>query len=285
MWSKAVALIVAVLAVALAAAAFYGKYRWESDTRGLRAQLEAGRLPLEPRVFDARELEDLPAPVQRYFRKALQNAQPMIAAVTVEHTGTFNMGEKTDNWKKFTSKQRVIVKRPGFLWNARMAMVPGLNVFVHDAYIGGAGILHPAVLGLFTIMDMRGTRDVAEGELMRFFAEAAWYPTALLPSQGVRWEGVDDSSARATLTDGDIALTLLFTFNDAGLVESARAEARGRTVGGEVIPTPWEGRWSDYEVRDGMLVPLSGEVAWILPGGSKPYWRGKITRLEYEFAQ
>jgi hypothetical protein len=32
-----------------------------------------------------------------------------------------------------------------------------------------------------------------------------------------------------------------------------------------------------------MLVPMSGEVAWILPKGSKPYWRGKITRLEYEF--
>jgi len=80
-------------------------------------------------------------------------------------------------------------------------------------------------------------------------------------------------------------LTMLFTFNDAGLISSARAEARGRVVGGEVVPTPWEGRWSDYEVRDGMLVPLGGEVAWILPGGSKPYWRGKITHVEYELAQ
>ena len=39
--------------------------------------------------------------------------------------------------------------------------------------------------------------EVAQGELMRFFAEAAWYPTALLPSQGVRWQAVDDTSARA----------------------------------------------------------------------------------------
>ncbi len=282
---KTILLIVFVLAVAVTAAALYGKYRWESLTRELRVELEAGRRPVEPKTFDAREIEGLPAPVQRYFRKALRDGQPLIAAVTVEHAGTFNMGEKKDNWKKFTSTQRVIVNRPGFLWDARMAMFPGLNVYVHDAYVGGVGILHPSVLGLFTIMDMRGTRDVAEGELMRFFAETAWYPTALLPSQGVRWEGVDDSSARATLADGDIALTLLFTFNDAGLIESARADARGRVVGGEVVPTPWEGRWSDYEVRDGMLVPLGGEVAWILPRGPKPYWRGRITRLEYEFAQ
>jgi hypothetical protein len=277
--------IVFVAAVALAAAVLYGRYRWESGTRELRAGLEAGRRPVEPKTFDARELEGLPAPVQRYFRTALQDAQPMIAAVTVEHAGTFNMGENADNWKKFTSTQRVITQRPGFLWDARIAMVPGLYVYVHDAYVAGAGILHPAVLGLFTIMNMRGTRDVAEGELMRFFAEAAWYPTALLPSQGVRWEPVDDASARATLTDGDIALTMLFTFDDAGLISSARAEARGRTVGGEVVPTPWEGRWSDYEVRDGMLVPQSGEVAWILPEGPRPYWRGRIARLEYEFAR
>lgn len=46
--------------------------------------------------------------------------------------------------------------------------------------------------------DLRGALgEVAQGELMRFFAEAAWYPTALLPSQGVRWQAVDDTSARA----------------------------------------------------------------------------------------
>ena len=28
-----------------------------------------------------------------------------------------------------------------------------------------------------------------------------------------------------------------------------------------------------------------GEVAWLLPEGPKPYWRGRITSLRYEFAQ
>ncbi len=54
----------------------------------------------------------------------------------------------------------------------------------------GEGILHAAVLGAVPVVNIRGTREVAEGELMRFLAEAAWYPTALLPSQGVRWEAV-----------------------------------------------------------------------------------------------
>jgi hypothetical protein len=37
-------------------------------------------------------------------------------------------------------------------------------------------------------------------------------------------------------------------------------------------------------VRDGMRVPMTGEVAWLTPQGRKPYWRGTIGRLDYEFA-
>src|SRR5690606_30927441 len=102
-------------------------------------------------------------------------------------------------------------RRPGFVWDGKMAVLPGLPVHVHDAYVAGEGILHPAIFGLFTLMDMRGTPEVAAGELMRFFAEAAWYPTALLPSQGVQWAPIDERSARATLVDGPISLSMTFT--------------------------------------------------------------------------
>jgi hypothetical protein len=283
LWWKAVLLIIAGLAVVLVLAVFYAKSRWRSETQDMRDRLEAGRKPIQPRVFDAGELVGLPAPVERYFRTVLREGQPMIAAATVEHTGTFNVGEATDRWKPFTSTQWVVTQRPGFVWDGRVAMAPGVAVRVHDAYVGGIGVLHPAILGLVTLMDMRGTGDIAEGELLRFFAETAWYPTALLPSQGVRWEAVDAQSARGTLTDGATAVSLLFRFNAAGLISAVRAEARGRTVNGKVVPTPWEGQWSNYERHAGMQVPTQGEVAWHLPEGPKAYWRGRITRLEYEF--
>jgi hypothetical protein len=43
---------------------------------------------------------------------------------------------------------------------------------------------------------------------MRFLAEAPWYPTTLLPGQGVRWKAIDDSTASATIQDGDTRVTL-----------------------------------------------------------------------------
>lgn len=282
-WMAWTVSIVSAMVLGWAALAAAGSYRWRQATRALVARLEAARTVHPVGRYDTRELEGLPSPVQRYFRNVLTQGQPIIAAASVDHVGHFNAGEAVDRWKPFTSRQRVVTRRPGFVWNGRVRMLPGLPVHVHDAYVAGTGILRPAMLGLFTLIDLHGEGEVAQGELMRFFAEAAWYPTALLPSQGVRWEPVDDRSARATLEDGPLHLTLLFRFDDQGPIESVRAEARGRMVGKTIVMTPWEGRWSDYQTRDGMRVPMAGEVAWLTPEGRKPYWRGRIASLRYEF--
>jgi hypothetical protein len=277
--------IIVGLAVVAASALIYGSIRWQSATDAMHATLEAARAPVAPKTYSANELIGLPAPVQRYFRAALTDGQPMISAVSIAHTGTFNMNVTGDDqWRPFSSTQRVITQRPGFDWEARIAMLPGLPVRVHDAYIAGEGMLHASLFGLISVANLRGTPDMAEGELLRWLAEGAWYPTALLPSQGVQWQAVDDRSATATLKDGATSVTLLFRFNADDMIASMRAAARGATINGVIVPTPWEGHWSKYALRDGMRIPLDGEVAWMFPAGTRPYWRGGITSIEYEFA-
>jgi hypothetical protein len=146
-WAGAVLVSLAVVATAAAA---YGSARWTQGTRALRAGLEAARLPANVTRYDAREIEGLPAPVQRYFRAVLTDGQAVVTAVTVEHSGTFNMSAAGQQWKPFTSNQ--------------------------------------------------------------------------------------------------------------------------------------QGRFWGHEVRGGMLVPLQGEAAWLLPEGVQPYWRGTSTALAHEFA-
>jgi hypothetical protein len=179
--------VLALVAVLLVGARLYGAFRWNAGTQQLRARLDAARVPIRPRTVDFRELEGLPAPAQRCFRAALEEGRPMVAGARVRHTGTFNMGQTANQWRPFSSDQKVVTQRPGLDWDGRVAMMPGVPVRVHDAYVAGDGILHASVLGNFTVVDMRGAGGVAEGELMRFFAEAAWYPTALLPSQVWWW--------------------------------------------------------------------------------------------------
>jgi hypothetical protein len=283
-WLAWFAVSVALLLAAAAALPTYGSRRWAKATAVLNARLDATRMPSPDAGFHPQEIEGLPDPVRRYLRTVLRPGQSIVTAVRLAHSGSFNSSATAERWKPFTSTQRVIVRRPGFVWNARMPFFPGVAVFVHDAYVGGEGYLHAAVMGALSLARLRGDGELARGELMRFLAEAAWYPTALLPRQGVRWEGVDARSARATLTDGVVSVALTFRFDDAGLIEAVRADARGRLDGKRIEQMPWEGRFWNYALREGMQVPLQGEVAWLAPQARKPYWRGTIETISYEFA-
>ena len=52
-------------------------------------------------------------------------------------------------------------------------------------------------------------------------------------------------------------------------------------VGKVRVQTPWEGRISNYQARDGMSIPLAGEVAWLRPEGRKAYFKGAVSQLRY----
>jgi len=289
-WLPWFALIPCMLWVAWVGLSAFGQRRWARAMRALQDKLEASRVDGMPNAtgphtrYDVRELEGLPAPVQRYFRTVFSDGQPVITAASIEIEGSFNMSPTGERWKPFTSRQLVATQRPGFLWNASVSMLPGVAVRVVDSYIAGKGLLHATVLGLFTVAEMQGDGEIARGEFMRWFAEVSWYPTALLPSQGVRWEAVDEDSASATIGDGPFSLTLLFRFNDAGLIGSFRAEARGSMVGNKMVIAPWEGIWSNYQTCSGVQVPFTGEVAWMRPEGRRPYFIGTVTALAFEFS-
>jgi hypothetical protein len=281
MWIKWIAIIGILIIFSFGIAAIYGNYRWQSDTDRLRAKLKNGRRTTEPQIYDPKEIEGLPAPVQRFFRTVLKDGQAIVAAVKLSQQGEFNLKETKAKWNSFTATQFVTTQRLGFDWDARIQMAPGINAFVHDTYMLGEGSLHASLLGLFTVADVRSTPEANQGELLRFFAEATWYPTALLPSQGVRWEAIDDNSARATLTDGATTVSVVFQFNVEGAIATMRAEARYRD---KLTAMPWGGRFWEYSVRNGMLIPLEGEVGWEYPEGIRLYFKGKITEINYEFA-
>ena len=76
---------------------------------------------------------------------------------------------------------------------------------------------------------------------------------------------------------------MLVKFDAADRIESVSVEARAAMVDKAVVMMPWEGRMSNYQMRDGMLIPLTCEAAWLRPEGRAPYWRGTISSLTYEF--
>jgi len=273
----------AVALLAMGILTIVGNRRWQRETEKLH-QLQDNAPHSDRDIrYEPADLVELPEPVRRYLQTVLTPGQPMVSTVHIVHSGTFNMDESGEQWRPFHSTQQVVTNDPSFVWDGRVRVLPGVHAHVHDAYVDGTGILYVAVWGLLPVADIRDTPEIARGELMRYLAEAAWYPTALLPGQGVTWSAVNEHSAEASLTDGDISVTLRFHFDSDNLIESVYAPDRERTVGDSTEPTPWEGRFTNYGLRDGMLVPTDGDVGWILPAGRLSYWRGHIEEIVFEF--
>ena len=290
-----------VVVVGGLAALLFGGLQWNREVSRMVAGLEAGASSpasaprpaspssaarATPSTFSPRQLEGLPTPVARYFLFALQAGQPLVRAARVEHYGTF--AAQPDAWERFTSVEHFRVRPPAFVWNAsiRIGRLPSmLGVRVRDGYLNGEGTMYGAVAGLVPVADQQGTPEMAAGALARYLAEAVWFPTALLPGNagaGVTWTPLDDRTARATLVDGLVSVSADFHFSPRGEVLRISGE-RYRDVAGRGVLTPWDARLREYTRRNGMMVPTYGEVAWRLPEGRQAYWRGRITRITYDW--
>lgn len=266
-----VALAVVTLVVATA--------RWDRATQRVRADLEVGARA--PEGLTGLDTASAPPTVVRYLSRSLPAGAVPARVATIVQEGTFQMGKGDEGWKPFRATQHVRAYPPGFLWDASIAMAPLVPVRVRDGYLGGAGMMKGAVVSLVVVVDAEPTKELAEGALYRYLAEAVWMPSRLLPGDGLSWDAVDDSTARATLRDGDVEVSVLFGFDAAGDIVSMVVPERGREVDGRYVPTPWKGRVWDHQVVGGYRIPLQGEVAWVVEGVEVPYWRGRIASATY----
>ena len=233
------------------------------------------------RDFTLDQLEGLPDAVKRYFTFALRPGQRFIESARSTQQGEFAI--KAGHWRPFTATHYATVRPPGFVWDATIRMAPGIAMRVRDSYIGGVGRMHGRFAGVVPVVDQSGTPEMASGSLHRYLAEAPWIPTALLPGGGVTWTGIDEMTARATISDFGATVSVDFEFDEHGAIAGMSAE-RFRDVGGAPVLTPWVGRFRSYRDVGGMMVPEEGEVSWTPPEGPHPYWRARITEVGYTFA-
>ncbi|GAB4544215.1 MAG: hypothetical protein Kow0063_37860 [Anaerolineae bacterium] len=284
MWTKVLLIAIGIAGLGIIVV-LINELRLERAHARLVTELLSDREARPPQVFQPEVLEDLPAPVQRYLRKAIPDGQPYVKVVRLRQTGEFRLGDRTSPWKPFSAEQTFTTTPPGFVWDASIKMAPLVPVRVVDMYKSGQGALQARILSTLAVADARGAPELDEGELMRYLGESAWFPTALLPGQGVTWTAIDDRSARATIEHGGTRASLIFTFNARDEVESIHAPGRARQVNSGYEPTPWTGYWRNYQERNGMLIPTQGEVAWNLPDGDLTYWRAHLEAIDYETAE
>jgi hypothetical protein len=228
-------------------------------------------------------LDTLPAPVVRYLRRAL-GPNRQLQLVRLKQVGTLRTDVRNERWMSFEADHVIAPRSTGFAWNARVRIAPLLHVRVRDSLLEGRGSGQVSLLSAFTIAEAAGTPEMNSGSLHRYLAEAVWYPTALVPSEKLRWSAIDSRTALATLTDHGVSVSLEFRFSDTGEVIGIYTPARWGSFDGGYKQVPWEGHFGSYEEKMGLLVPTEGEVGWYFDNEWQAVWRGRITAFEAQRA-
>lgn len=277
-------LIILVIALLLAGVGFAvveGNRLAEVNHRLIDSiRLQAGEHPLKH--YYPEQLEGLPSPVQGYLDNALTPGMPIANRVRVQQHGVFNISEDAPQWLPLKATGLYSSTPPGRVWSARLSIAPPLALHVTDSYHAGTGGLSVSLLGALPVVEANPAPELAQGELMTWLAESVWFPTALLPGNGVTWTAIDEQNARASVADGHHHISLDFHFNNRNEVVSVSSPSRAREVNGSYRMVPWSCHYRSYSKLNGVKLPLEGEAIWHLAAGDLPYVRVRIDKLEYD---
>ncbi|MFZ5648998.1 MAG: DUF6544 family protein [Bacillota bacterium] len=242
---------------------------------GLLKEAKAGEAG---KKFFYSDLEGLPEPVQRYFRNVLPEGQDLARFVRLKQKAEMRLAEG-QKWVPLEAEQYFTTEKPAFVWHAKAKPAPVLWIEVRDMYCHGKGSMFVKLFSAITLANSTG-REMDEASLLRYLAEAPWFPTALLPLNGnIRWEPVDKDRARVAIKDGDLSVWAVVHFNEPG--EIIRMESI-RYNSNEKKKIKYTTYYSDYQKVSGVKIPMEGIAEWNFEDRDFPYFKGRITDIQHE---
>lgn len=217
------------------------------------------------------QIESLPEPVKKYFNLVLNEEQPFISCVRLRHDGYFRT-KPNGKWVEIKGEEYFTVGVPGFVWKGNTRLFCALDMF-----ISGKGKLLVYLLSTIRILKSEG-EETDKGELLRWLAEAAIFPTALLPGDYISWEPIDQLSSLLILRYNNFHLECEVFFKDTGEIYKIQSE---RFYMNDQKLHKWIGYLSNYKRFNKILIPTTLEVSWDLPEGIFTYAKFNITELEF----
>lgn len=201
---------------------------------------------------------DLPAPVRRYFQVAFGGHVPRVESMVAWGRARANFGL----WMPLRFR---LYHRPGHDFRREMEVtwfgIPVLKAL--DQYINGVGMTGP-------VGHADTGPEVNQGSNMIIWAESTFYPSLLITDPRIRWEAIDDTSARLLFPFGDQQDEMIFYFDPAtGLVTRTWALRYQGTTGKKV---PWYGEIQEWQTIRDMKLPLRVAVRWENQTGPWSYW-------------
>jgi hypothetical protein len=257
---------VAVVVIILVIGRINLSVKFDREVKELFAQSKN----ISDQLYHKDQLNNLPEPVQRYFRHILKEGQPYISYARIKHDGQF----KTDlekGWINITGEQYATIEKPGFIWKGTTSMF-----VARDMYISDKGRLIATLLSVYNVADAKGEK-YNEGELLRWLGESVLYPTNFLPNDRLHWSPIDSTTSKLTFNYNGLSLFFKITFNEIG--EITQMETK-RYMGEENLET-WVIKATNYKELNNVLIPTAFDVLWRLDKGDFSYAKFNVTEVEY----
>ena len=231
----------------------------------------------KPEVITKEDIKDIPESVQKWLKNSQIIGKEKIFTVRLKQKGLIRTKEGQP-WMPAEAEQYFTIDEPGFIWKTKVKMAPLLYFAGRDMYYEGKGNMLIKLLSLITVVNARG-KEIDQSTLLRYLGETVWFPIAAL-SNYIKWEGIDSSSARATMSYGGITASAVFRFNEKGDVINFVCK-RYRTVNDQYILETYSVHLKDYKGLSGIRIPTKGEAVWNLKTEDFSCYQMEITEIEY----
>ena len=181
-------------------------------------------------------------------------------------------------WLPMEAEQYITANLPGFIWNGTMG-----NSFItingRDKYINGKGNMLIKVMSTIPIGNSSG-EEIDQGAMMRFLAEVAWVPSAAL-NDYIHWTYINDTIARATMTNGNRTVSGTFYFDYEGDIVGFEGKRYGNFNGHFSLET-WFVRMLEHKEFNGIRIGNKCEVTWKLKQGDFTWLQLEVTDISYD---
>ena len=227
-------------------------------------------------MVEAQFKRDPRLPAAVYDLALRLGASPNSATRTVHLKQAGRMKPKLDatSWMSFTATQTISTRTCAFDWLAHFS--PFGMISARDALKDGEGRLDVTALGFVPLARAEHSPALVRGELMRYLAEIAWAPGAILHNSELRWRVDGPDTLAVGAGTGETASEVILSLDGEGRIAGGFAPDRPRSASAPILPTPWRGRFSDYRRQENVWLPFAGEVAWDIEGEEIVYWQGRL---------
>ncbi len=223
-------------------------------------------------------LDGLPEPVKNWLANSGIIGREKIYAVHLCQKGLIKLRPAQINWIKTTAEQYFTINPPAFIWKVKMDMMPLLPVAGRDKFVDGKGRMTIKLFSLINVANEAGDK-INQAALQRWLAEICWFPSAAL-SPYIKWETIDSTAAKATVTYENISGSVIFRFNKQGDIESCTAD-RYKENAKDAPLEKWQVDTIKYGVMNGIRIPVESEVTWKLKDGDFTWYKLEITAIDY----